>query len=180
MKKKRAPKTAPAPKARSARPILSKIKSADSLKRLLTAGKRRGQKFVFTNGCFDILHKGHVSYLQEARRTGTQLIVALNSDESVKRLKGPERPINPLADRLEVIAALECVDYVTWFEEDTPLNVILKVRPDVLVKGGDWKIDQIVGGKEVVSWGGKVKSLQFVEGRSTTRIIEKAKGRISE
>ncbi len=154
------------------RPLKSKIKSPRLLKKALS---RKKGKVVFTNGCFDLLHKGHVSYLEKARKLGHLLVVALNSDESVKRLKGPERPLNTLADRLEVIAALESVDYVTWFEEDTPLNVILTLRPDILVKGGDWKASQIVGGKEVVSWGGKVKPLSFVEGRSTTEIIRRAR-----
>lgn len=128
---------------------------------------------VFTNGCFDLIHKGHVTYLEDAKRLGEVLVVALNSDESVKRLKGSQRPVNSLADRLEVIAALESVNFVTWFEEDTPLELIRLLAPDILVKGGDWKADQIVGGKEVVSWGGKVRSLKFVEGRSTTRMIER-------
>lgn len=130
---------------------------------------------VFTNGCFDLLHKGHVTYLEKARALGQILIVALNSDDSVRRIKGPERPLNTLADRMEVLAALECVDYVTWFEEDTPLELILKLHPKILVKGGDWKAAQIVGSSEVLSWGGWVKSLPYVEGRSTTRLIEKAR-----
>ena len=142
-------KRKPAAKRRS---LLSKIKSPDALKRVLAKTKRRT---VFTNGCFDLLHKGHVTYLEKARAQGDLLIVALNSDASVQRLKGPERPINELADRLEVLAALEAVDYVTWFEEDIPLNLILKLRPKVLVKGGDWKVSDIVGGPEVLGWGGK-------------------------
>lgn len=101
-------------------------------------------------------------------------MVALNTDESVQRQKGPTRPVNSLDDRKVVMAGLECVDFVTWFGEDTPLELIQKLRPDVLVKGGDWKVDQIVGGKEVLGWGGRVKSLSFVDGKSTTRIIEKA------
>src|ERR1700757_562009 len=116
--------------------FLSKIKSPRSLKRILS-GTRKST--VFTNGCFDLLHKGHVTYLERARRLGDGLIVALNSDDSVKRLKGADRPLNSLADRLEVIAALESVDYVTWFEPDTPLELIRLIRPDILVKGGDWK-----------------------------------------
>lgn len=137
----------------------------------------RGKRLVFTNGCFDLLHKGHVTYLERARAQGDALVVALNSDASVRRLKGTGRPLNSLADRAEVIAALEAVDFVTWFSEDTPLKTILKIRPDVLVKGGDWKADQIVGGREVKTWGGKVKSLTFVPGRSTTKLIQKARGR---
>lgn len=155
------------------RKLLSKIKSPDALRRALA--KRGRKRVVFTNGCFDILHPGHVRYLESARAQGEILVVALNSDASVGRIKGPERPINALPDRLEVMAALECVDFVTWFEEDTPLSAILKLRPNVLVKGGDWSIDRIVGGKEVVGWGGKVKSLRYIEGKSTTRIIDRAR-----
>lgn len=158
------------------RKITEKVKSPAALKRALQAlKKKRGTKVVFTNGCFDILHKGHVTYLEQARRQGSCLVVALNSDASVSRLKGPERPLNRLADRMEVMAAVESADFVTWFEEDTPLGLIESLRPDVLVKGGDWKVDQIVGGREVIGWGGKVKSLPYVEGHSTTRLIEKAR-----
>ena len=159
------------------RKLLSKIKSPEAIRRAVskTVTSKKRPRVVFTNGCFDLLHKGHVTYLEKARAQGDLLVVALNSDDSVKQIKGPERPINTLADRLEVMAALECVDFVTWFEEDTPLNAIFKIRPSVLVKGGDWKVDQIVGGKEVVSWGGQVKSLPYVEGKSTTQTIERAR-----
>ncbi|MEN9724363.1 MAG: hypothetical protein RJB38_2349 [Pseudomonadota bacterium] len=148
-----------------------KIVSPRALKRLL--GSKRG--VVFTNGCFDILHPGHIEYLEEAKRQGKWLVVALNSDASVKRLKGNDRPVNSLGDRQRVLAALSCVDFVTSFENDTPLNLIhlLGARVRVLVKGGDWKPDQIVGGKEVLSWGGEVKSLKFVAGKSTTGILKK-------
>jgi len=132
-----------------------------------------GKKIVFTNGCFDILHRGHVTYLNEAKKLGDLLIVGVNSDASVKRLKGPERPINNEQDRSFVLSQLRAVDFTEIFTEDTPLNLILKVRPQVLVKGGDWKIDQIVGGKEVISWGGDVFSLNFVDGYSTTSVIQK-------
>ena len=132
-----------------------------------------GKKIVFTNGCFDILHKGHVSYLAEAKKLGDLLVVGLNSDASVKRLKGPERPINTETDRQYVLSQLKSVDFVEIFHEDTPLNLILEVKPKVLVKGGDWKIDQIVGGKEVIASGGEVFSLKFIDGYSTTSIIEK-------
>ncbi len=129
---------------------------------------------VFTNGCFDILHRGHVTYLAQARALGASLIVAVNSDASVKRLgKGDDRPVNPLADRMSLLAALECVSLVTWFDEDTPLQRILDTRPDILVKGGDWSIDKIVGGKEVVAWGGEVVSIPFIHERSTTALLEK-------
>lgn len=132
-----------------------------------------GKKIVFTNGCFDILHRGHVTYLAEARKLGDLLVVGVNSDASVKRLKGPERPINTEEDRCLVLSQLKSVDFTEIFAEDTPLNLILTVKPKVLVKGGDWKIDQIVGGKEVQSMGGEVFSLNFVDGYSTTNLIEK-------
>lgn len=135
--------------------------------------RNQGKKIVFTNGCFDILHKGHVSYLAEARKLGDLLVIGVNSDASVKRLKGPERPINNETDRAFVLSQLKSVDFTEIFTEDTPLNLILKVKPKVLVKGGDWKIDQIVGGKEVIADGGDVFSLSFVDGYSTTSIINK-------
>jgi rfaE bifunctional protein nucleotidyltransferase chain/domain len=162
------------------RELRKKIRSPQSLKRQLAALRRarggRAHRFVFTNGCFDLLHKGHVSYLEQARKLGTGLIVALNADESVKRLKGEDRPINRLADRMEVIAALESVDYVTWFDEDTPLELIRLLLPDVLVKGGDWKPSQMIGADVVLAKGGKVRSLKYVQGRSTTEIIRRARG----
>jgi rfaE bifunctional protein nucleotidyltransferase chain/domain len=131
---------------------------------------------VFTNGCFDILHRGHVTYLAQARALGASLIVAANSDASVKRLgKGDDRPINRLADRMAVLAALECASLVTWFDEDTPLQRILETRPDVLVKGGDWPVEKIVGYAEVVGWGGSVHSIPFIHERSTTALVEKIK-----
>jgi rfaE bifunctional protein nucleotidyltransferase chain/domain len=129
---------------------------------------------VFTNGVFDILHRGHVTYLAQARALGASLVVALNSDASVKRLgKGADRPINELADRMAVIASLACVDLVTCFEEDTPLAAILACRPDVLVKGGDWTVDQIVGAPEVQGWGGSVHSIPFEHERSTTAMLRR-------
>ena len=129
---------------------------------------------VFTNGVFDVLHRGHVTYLAEARALGASLIVALNSDASVKRLgKGEDRPINTLEDRMAVVASLGCVSLVTWFEEDTPLQRILEARPDVLVKGGDWSIDKIVGGAEVKSWGGSVHAIAFQFERSTSAMLAK-------
>jgi D-glycero-beta-D-manno-heptose 1-phosphate adenylyltransferase len=129
---------------------------------------------VFTNGCFDILHRGHVTYLGQARALGAALVLALNTDASVRRLgKGSERPINPLADRLAVAAALGCVDLVTWFDEDTPLSTILECRPDVLVKGGDWSVQDIVGAAEVRAWGGAVHSIPFEHQRSTTELVGK-------
>lgn len=135
--------------------------------------KNADKRIVFTNGCFDILHRGHVTYLEEARKLGDLLVVGVNSDASVKRLKGPERPINNENDRAYVLSQLKSVDFTEIFTEDTPLNLILKVKPKVLVKGGDWKIDQIVGAKEVLHDGGDVFSLNFVDGYSTTSIIHK-------
>jgi D-glycero-beta-D-manno-heptose 1-phosphate adenylyltransferase len=144
---------------------------------LATRARTEAHPLVFTNGVFDILHRGHVTYLAEARALGAAMVVALNSDASVKRLgKGEDRPINTLEDRIAVIAALECVDLVTWFEEDTPLNRILEARPDVLVKGGDWSVDRIVGATEVKSWGGSVHSIVFQHERSTTATLAKIRG----
>ena len=129
---------------------------------------------VFSNGCFDILHRGHVSLLAEARSLGAALVVALNSDASVRRLgKGDGRPVNVLADRMAIVAALQAVTLVTWFEEDTPLQRILDCRPDILVKGGDWPVERIVGNREVTGWGGRVLSLPFVHQTSTSGLLEK-------
>lgn len=131
---------------------------------------------VFTNGVFDILHRGHVTYLAQARALGASLVVALNSDASAKRLgKGDDRPINTLADRAAVVAALGCVDLVTWFDTDTPLELILALKPGVLVKGGDWKEDTIVGAREVRGWGGAVHSIAFAHQRSTTALLAKVR-----
>lgn len=135
--------------------------------------KNNNESIVFTNGCFDILHVGHIHYLKEAKSLGDRLVLGLNSDASVKKLKGESRPINNQIDRAVMIAALEMVDLVMIFEEDDPLNLITLIKPDVLVKGGDWKIEQIVGAKEVISNGGKVKSLSFLDGYSTTSLIDK-------
>jgi rfaE bifunctional protein nucleotidyltransferase chain/domain len=154
---------------------ISKIKKPDTLKRILARQRGPKRKIVFTNGVFDLLHRGHVTYLNHARKLGTILVVAMNDDESVVRLKGPTRPINRLADRMLTLAGLECVDYITWFGEDTPLDVIQLLRPNVLVKGGDWKVSQIVGAEDVLASGGLVKSLPFVDGYSTTKLIEKMK-----
>ena len=129
---------------------------------------------VFTNGCFDILHRGHVTYLAQARALGASLIVAVNSDASVRRLgKGADRPVNGLADRMAVLAALECVALVTHFDEDTPLATILCCQPEVLVKGGDWPVHTIVGAAEVIATGGKVVSIPFVHAASTTQLLAK-------
>lgn len=135
---------------------------------------RLARPLVFTNGVFDILHRGHVTYLARARALGAALLVALNSDASVRRLgKGADRPINVLEDRMAVVAALGVVDAVTWFEEDTPAALIETCRPDILVKGGDWTPDRIVGAKEVLARGGQVHSIPFEHERSTTRLLER-------
>jgi len=139
---------------------------------LRTRAASLARPLVFTNGCFDILHRGHVTYLAQARALGAAMVVALNTDASVKRLgKGDDRPVNPLEDRAAVMAALECVDLVTWFDEDTPLQRILDARPEVLVKGGDWPVDRIVGAAEVSGWGGTVHSIPFEHDRSTTALL---------
>ncbi|WP_041435053.1 D-glycero-beta-D-manno-heptose 1-phosphate adenylyltransferase [Thermodesulfatator indicus] len=135
--------------------------------------KALGQKLVFTNGCFDLLHAGHVSYLARAREAGDFLVIGLNSDASVKRIKGPERPINPQENRAKVLAALSVVDYVVFFDEDTPEKLIKTLRPDILVKGADWPEEKIVGASFVKSYGGKVLRIPFEHEISTTKIIEK-------
>jgi len=137
--------------------------------------KSEKKNIVFTNGCFDILHKGHVAYLQAAKSLGDILIVGMNTDASVQRLKGQDRPVNSLEDRAFVLSALRSVDYVIAFDEDTPLSLIQAIMPDVLVKGGDYTIDTIVGATEVLSHGGKVEIIPFVEGKSTTSIIDAIK-----
>ena len=133
---------------------------------------RLARPLVFTNGVFDILHRGHVTYLARSREQGGALLVALNSDASARRLgKGPDRPVNPLADRLALVAALDSVDAVTWFEEDTPEALIAACRPEVLVKGGDWPVERIAGGREVLARGGRVLSIPFEHERSTTALV---------
>lgn len=152
----------------------SKITSPDHLVSRLSA---LAQPLVFTNGVFDLLHRGHVTYLAQARAQGSSLIVALNDDDSTRRLgKGDDRPINQLADRLAVVAALESVSLVTWFTDDTPLALIEQITPQVLVKGGDWAVDKIVGADWVRSHGGRVLSIPFEHERSTTRMLQKIRG----
>lgn len=155
--------------------ILEKIKTLDELIQIIPLLKDKGQKIVFTNGCFDIIHAGHVLYLEEASLQGDILILGLNSDASVKRLKGDSRPVNNEQDRAVVISALQSVSYVVIFDQDTPFETINALIPDVLVKGGDWPIEQIVGADIVINHGGVVKSLSFTEGKSTTNIINKVK-----
>jgi len=153
----------------------TKIITPGEIERPLAALPR---PLVFTNGVFDILHRGHVTYLAQARALGASLVVALNTDESVRRLgKGTDRPVNPLADRAAVIAALEAVSLVTSFDEHTPLALIRKLKPDVLVKGGDWRAQDIVGAADVESWGGKVHSIPFEHERSTTALLAAIRGK---
>ena len=152
---------------------MSKITPRNDLKATVDRLKREGKKVVFTNGCFDILHAGHTRYLREARKLGDALILALNSDSSVRSIKGPMRPIVPEAERAEVVAALDSVDYVTVFDELTPLELIEYLRPDVIVKGGDWAEKDIVGAETVRKWGGRVAIMPEIEGASTTNIIDK-------
>ena len=151
-----------------------KIRAPDTLAAGIAGASR---PLVFTNGVFDILHRGHATCLAQARALGAALVVALNSDASARRLgKGAERPVNPLVDRASLIAALEAVDFVTWFEEDTPLALIEVLRPDVLVKGGDWAVDRIVGAQAVLARGGRVVAIPFEHERSTTALLQRIRG----
>jgi D-glycero-beta-D-manno-heptose 1-phosphate adenylyltransferase len=152
---------------------MEKIVDSDSLKDRLNDLQRYGSRIVFTNGCFDILHAGHVRYLSQARSYGDILVVGLNSDRSVKMIKGEKRPIIPEGQRAEVLAGLWCVDYVTLFHESDPLKLIEKLKPDILVKGADWAEDQIVGADVVCGHGGKVMRIRMVSGVSTSEIIRK-------
>jgi rfaE bifunctional protein nucleotidyltransferase chain/domain len=156
---------------------MTKVLTRSRLQRRLGTLRRQGKRIVFTNGCFDLIHPGHVRYLRAAKKMGDVLVVGLNSDASVRRLKGPSRPLVPERDRCEVIAALEMVDYVTVFGEDTPYELITQLQPDVLVKGGDWKPDEIVGADVVRARGGVVRSLRFAPGFSTTSLIERIRAR---
>jgi len=150
-----------------------KIKKISELKDISSGLKRKSKKIVFTNGCFDLLHYGHVQYLQEAKEKGDILIVGINSDASVKKIKGTKRPIICEKDRLRTIAGLESVDFVTLFDEDTPLRLIKELKPDILIKGADWQKKDIVGNKTVCEYGGKVMTIKLAEGRSTTDLIKK-------
>ncbi|NPA52776.1 MAG: D-glycero-beta-D-manno-heptose 1-phosphate adenylyltransferase [Aquificae bacterium] len=142
---------------------------------IIKSAKKEGKKIVFTNGCFDILHAGHVDYLEKAKALGDFLVVGLNSDKSISRIKGKCRPINPQNFRKKVLEALKPVDLVVIFDEDTPKRLIEEIKPDVLVKGGDWKVENIVGADYVTSYGGTVKTIDFIYDISTTKIIEKIK-----
>jgi len=151
----------------------SKIKHLDVLAAIITAEKARGKRVVFTNGCFDLLHAGHVKYLQKARSLGDLLVLGLNSDASVRRLKGERRPLINEDERAHILAALDCIDYVVVFDEDTPLELITALKPHILAKGGDYTADGVVGKDVVEAYGGRVELVTFVDGKSTTNIIER-------
>jgi len=155
--------------------ILHKIVTLEEATKIVASWKQAGETIVFTNGCFDIIHKGHVFYLAQARELGTKLILGLNTDESIKKLKGADRPVKELESRALTIASFEYIDLVIPFGEDTPLNLISTLIPDVLVKGSDYAIENIVGAKEVLANGGKVQTIDFVEGFSTTNYFKKIK-----
>ena len=161
------------------RRLKSKIKTLGELSRIVKGLKRQGKQVVFTNGCFDIIHAGHVKLLQQARDSGDILVVAINSDRSVRALKGSKRPINPQDQRTEVVASLESVDYVVVFNEPDPLRVIEEIEPQVLAKGGDWTADNIVGREVVEKAGGKVLSISLMDQVSTTDIIKKVAERFN-
>jgi D-beta-D-heptose 7-phosphate kinase/D-beta-D-heptose 1-phosphate adenosyltransferase len=152
-----------------------KIKTLSKARALVARLKKKGKKIVFTNGCFDLLHFGHVSYLRRARALGDFLIVGLNSDDSVRRLKGKQRPFNSQKDRAEILSELSSVDCVTIFREDTPLRLLKSLKPHILVKGSDWSRNEIVGREVVESYGGEVKRISLIPGRSTTRLIRRSK-----
>ena len=154
-------------------PDLKKVTTLAGLLPMLARLKKAGKKIVFTNGCFDILHLGHTRYLQEAHALGDVLVIGMNTDISVRKLKGPGRPVNLKKNRAEVLAALGCVDFVVFFSEPTPQKLIQAIKPDFLVKGGDWKIKDIVGAPFVSSYGGKVKTIPYVKGFSTTGLLKK-------
>ena len=150
-----------------------KIKSIKDVSPILKKLQSKGKKIVFTNGCFDLLHVGHIRYLSECKKAGDYLLIAINTDESIKKLKGDLRPIIPLDERCELLAALEMVDFVVPFAEETPRDIINALQPDVLIKGADYTLDNIVGKDEVLSWGGSVFTVPLVEGKSTKNIISK-------
>jgi D-beta-D-heptose 7-phosphate kinase/D-beta-D-heptose 1-phosphate adenosyltransferase len=154
---------------------MNKILERNALKNELEELRKKGKKIAFTNGCFDILHVGHVRYLREAKKTADVLVLALNSDSSVRSIKGEERPLVNENERAEMLAALEFVDFITIFEELTPLELIICLKPDILIKGGDWPEEKVVGREEVKKWGGRVAIIPEIEGKSTTHIVEKIK-----
>jgi len=154
-----------------------KIKTLPALKKILSGAKRRNKKVVFTNGCFDLLHRGHVEYLKKAASLGDILVLGLNSDSSVRGLKGEGRPVTSQGDRANVLASLEFVDYVIIFKEGTPLNLIKELKPDILVKGADWDKNKIIGKTQVESYGGRVEVVHYLKGYSTTDLLKKIAGK---
>lgn len=159
--------------------LLGKISDLHKLKGLISAWKKEGKKVVFTNGVFDLLHIGHISYMAKAAELGDKLVIGLNADSSVKRIKGEDRPVNDQNSRAALLAALFFVDAIVVFEEDTPINVITTLMPDILVKGADYSVENIVGAREVIANGGEVKTINFVEGYSSTSIIQKIRNQIT-
>jgi D-beta-D-heptose 7-phosphate kinase/D-beta-D-heptose 1-phosphate adenosyltransferase len=157
----------------------SKIKNRDVLSVIIEAEKAKGKRIVFTNGCFDLLHAGHVKYLQKARKLGDLLVLGLNSDASIRRLKGAKRPLIGEEERAHILAALDCIDYVVIFDEDTPLDLITALKPQILAKGGDYTVDGVVGKDVVEAYGGRVELVSFIDGKSTTNIIERVLERYS-
>jgi rfaE bifunctional protein nucleotidyltransferase chain/domain len=155
--------------------VLGKLKSLEEIKAIVVAARNDGKRVAFTNGCFDVLHRGHVHVLREARACADLLIVGINGDQSVKQIKGPARPVLPESDRCEVLGAMEMVDFLVLFNEPDPGNLIADIRPDVLVKGGDWNSDKIIGADVVEAAGGKVVVVPYIKGFSTTEIIERIK-----
>jgi len=160
--------------------LVSKITNISSLKTQVQSWQNMGQKVVFTNGVFDLLHIGHITYLAKAAELGQKLIIGLNADSSVRRIKGESRPVNDQNSRAAILAAMFFVDAIVVFEEDTPLNLISTLLPDILVKGADYSVENIVGSKEVLANGGEVKTIDFVEGYSSTSIIEKIRQQIPD
>jgi D-beta-D-heptose 7-phosphate kinase/D-beta-D-heptose 1-phosphate adenosyltransferase len=154
---------------------MNKILARNVLKNKLEELRQKGKKIAFTNGCFDILHAGHIRYLREAKKTADVLVLALNSDSSVRAIKGEKRPLMSEEERAEILAALEFIDFVTIFQELTPLELINYLKPDILIKGGDWPEEQVIGREEIKKWGGRVAIIPEVEGKSTTNIVEKIK-----
>lgn len=155
--------------------VSGKLKILDEIKVIVDNARKNGKRVVFTNGCFDLLHRGHVHVLREAKACGDLLIAGVNSDKSVKQIKGPTRPVLPESDRSELLAAMEMVDYVVLFDEPDPYRVISAIRPDVLVKGGDWNSEKIIGADLVEKAGGRVVVIPYIKGFSTTEIIERIK-----
>jgi D-glycero-beta-D-manno-heptose 1-phosphate adenylyltransferase len=160
--------------------LLSKINDLPKLKAIISGWKKEGKKVVFTNGVFDLLHIGHITYMAKAAELGDKLVIGLNADSSVRRIKGEDRPVNDQNSRAAILAALFFVDAIVVFEEDTPIGLITALMPDILVKGADYAIENIVGAKEVIAGGGEVKTIDFVEGYSSTSIIQKIRNQIKQ